>query len=92
MVVYLYLRDGKSPQVSRTLLGILANLNNAFVRMISIFPIIIIIIFIIIIHADNLDYKINQLMLIWLVVLVLWHINLCRLFNAKSIFSEKSSI
>ena len=24
--------------------------------------------------------------LIWLVVWVLWHINLCRLFNAKSIF------
>ena len=22
----------------------------------------------------------------WLVVQVLWHINLCRLFNAKSIF------
>ena len=24
----------------------------------------------------------------WLVVWVLWHINLCRLFNAKSIFMK----
>ena len=24
----------------------------------------------------------------WLVVWVLWHINLCRLFNAKSIFMQ----
>ena len=25
---------------------------------------------------------------LWLVVLVLWHINHCRLFNAKSIFIQ----
>ena len=31
----------------------------------------------------------NQFMIFgWLVVWVLWHINLCRLFNAKSIFMK----
>ena len=28
----------------------------------------------------------------WLVVCILWHINLCRLFNTKSIFMKYSSI
>ena len=32
MVPHLSLKDNKSPQVSRTLLGILTNLNNAVVR------------------------------------------------------------
>ena len=27
----------------------------------------------------------------WLVLRVLWHINLCRLFNAKSIFMKINS-
>ena len=36
MVVNWNLTDSKSPQVSRTLLGILADLNNAVVLMVSI--------------------------------------------------------
>ena len=35
MVSYWSLSDNKSPQVSRTLLSIQANLNNAVVQMIS---------------------------------------------------------
>ena len=34
------LRDSKSPQVSRTLLSILADLNNAFIWMVSTCPLI----------------------------------------------------
>ena len=40
MVFHWSLSDSKSPQVSRTLLGILAGLNNALVRMISTRPLI----------------------------------------------------
>ena len=43
MVFHLSVSDSKSPQVSRTLLGILADLNNFF----FVFPLIIIIIIII---------------------------------------------
>ena len=38
MVFHLRLSDSKSPQVSRTLLSILTNLNNDFVWMVSILP------------------------------------------------------
>ena len=40
MVFHWSLGDSKSPQVSRTLLGILADLNNAVVWMVSIRPLI----------------------------------------------------
>ena len=40
MVFHWSLRDNKSPQVSRTLLSILANRNNAIVWMASIRPLI----------------------------------------------------
>ena len=45
MVLYMSQSDGKSPQISRTLLSILADLNNAVVWMVSTRPIIIIIIY-----------------------------------------------
>ena len=40
MVFHWSLSDSKSPQVSRTFLGILANLNNAIVGMVLILPLI----------------------------------------------------
>ena len=40
MVFHRGLSDSKSPQVSRTLLSILANLNNAVVWMVSAHPLI----------------------------------------------------
>ena len=40
MVFHWSLSDSKYPQVSRTPLSILANLNNAVVRMVSIHPLI----------------------------------------------------
>ena len=40
MVFHWSLSDSKSPQVSRTLLSIFVDLNNAVVRMISICPLI----------------------------------------------------
>ena len=40
MVFHWSLRDSKSPQISRTLLSILANLNNIVVWMVSTCPII----------------------------------------------------
>ena len=40
MIFYSSLRDSKSPQVSRNLLSILADLNKDVVRMISTFPLI----------------------------------------------------
>ena len=40
MVLHWSPSDSKSPQVSRTLLGILADLNNAIVWMVSICPLI----------------------------------------------------
>ena len=59
MVFHWSLSDSKSPQVSRTLLSILAVLNNAVVWMVSTRPptsksIVIIIIIIIIIHSLEL--------------------------------------
>ena len=35
-----------------------------------------------------LVYRTCNFLLIWLFVWILWHINLCRLFNAKSIFMK----
>ena len=40
VVFHCSLNDCKSPQVSRTLLSIMANLNNAVVGMVSILPLI----------------------------------------------------
>ena len=40
MVFYWSLSDSKSPQVSRTLLGILADLSNTIVSMVSAPPLI----------------------------------------------------
>ena len=40
MVSHKYLSESKSPQISRTLLSILADLNNAIVWMVSIRPLI----------------------------------------------------
>ena len=40
MIFHLSLSDSKSPQVSRTLLSILANINNAVVWMVSTHPLI----------------------------------------------------
>ena len=40
MVFYRSLSDGKSSQISRTLLGILADLNNAVVWMVSTRPLV----------------------------------------------------
>ena len=40
MLLHWSLRDSKSPQVSRTLLSILANLNNMVIWMVSIWPLI----------------------------------------------------
>ena len=38
-------------------------------------------------HTINFQIRLHHLF-IWLVGWVLWHINLCRLFNAKSIFIQ----
>ena len=39
-----------------------------------------------VIICTKLNFKEEIFWFVWLVGLVLWHINLCRLFNAKSIF------